>query len=548
MRVSKPIQFLGWSFCLSVLVATSTFARPLSWNEKRNDLDQIFAMIESGYGPLEFKASRLGVTTTGLRKKYEPLVLSTSSNRDFYYSIVQLIAEFQDGHFSASVPSQLSASLPLVADWIEGKVLIDQIDLSKFPAGTPELKKGDEIVAIDGKPALEVVKSLEPYIAMANPQSKTRIATMALFSRSGARLPVPAPGKVSIQVQKAATGETVLVELTWKISGEAIDENALLPSFDASSSKASSSAAALELSSRDILEGYLPKKALERSFRCSGKTRIAPPDDATVLMTDPFVAYFFPTPKGNLGYLRIPHYSPQDPVTGATLFRETFAQYQWAVRELEKNTVGLIIDQDHNCGGSVDYMESLVGLFVDRPYAGLEFQFRASKPEYLAFRGYALSSTPNTIEQETLFQVASIIRKAWDSGQFLTEKTTFNAGHLLSPNAEVRYTKPIVILIDEMSGSGGDAFPALMQGYGRAKLIGSATMGLGGHVQEQPALGSSGIRIRMTRSLFFRPDGVPVENNGAVPDYPYTITREDFTNGYQGYLTFAISKLFESLP
>ena len=104
------------------------------------------------------------------------------------------------------------------------------------------------------------------------------------------------------------------------------------------------------------------------------------------------------------------------------------------------------------------------------------------------------------------------------------------------------------MLIDEMSGSGGDGFPSLMQGYGRAKLIGTRTMGAGGHVTQNAPLNYSQITVSMTRSQFFRPDGVPVENNGAAPDYPYEITFEDFVGGYKSYRNFYTSKLLGLIP
>ncbi len=96
----------------------------------------------------------------------------------------------------------------------------------------------------------------------------------------------------------------------------------------------------------------------------------------------------------------------------------------------------------------------------------------------------------------------------------------------------MRYTKPIVLLIDELSGSGGDAFPAIMGGIGRATLMGRRTMGAGGHVEIAGPLYFSGQTLSLTKSMFFRPDGVPVENHGAEPSVPYAPTVNDFVNGY----------------
>ena len=41
------------------------------------------------------------------------------------------------------------------------------------------------------------------------------------------------------------------------------------------------------------------------------------------------------------------------------------------------------------------------------------------------------------------------------------------------------------------------------------------------------------------------PDGVEVENNGAVPQIPYEITPADFTKGYVPYRQFYTEKVLE---
>lgn len=70
-------------------------------------------------------------------------------------------------------------------------------------------------------------------------------------------------------------------------------------------------------------------------------------------------------------------------------------------------------------------------------------------------------------------------------------------------------------------------------------------MGAGGHVTEGAPLNFSQIKINMTRSLFYRPDGVEVENNGAVPHIPYEITPEDFNQHYVPYREFYTQKILD---
>jgi C-terminal processing protease CtpA/Prc len=117
---------------------------------------------------------------------------------------------------------------------------------------------------------------------------------------------------------------------------------------------------------------------------------------------------------------------------------------------------------------------------------------------------------------------------------------------MIQPN-RIHYTKPIIVLIDEMSGSGGDAFPAMMQGLGKLTL-GTRTMGAGGHVTAMPNLDISANKVNITKSLFFRPDGEPVENNSAVANIAYQPTRDDFLYEYRNYQKRYLEELAKLIP
>ncbi len=83
-------------------------------------------------------------------------------------------------------------------------------------------------------------------------------------------------------------------------------------------------------------------------------------------MKTPLIAYYHPTKHGNIGYLRNPHYMPVNKTTGEQEFELRFEQYKYAVKILEEQTVGLINDQDHNCGGSVGYLTNMASLFLNQ--------------------------------------------------------------------------------------------------------------------------------------------------------------------------------------
>ncbi len=537
-------------FCalfLLMFLAASVESSPLTDTEKLSDIEQLVNIVKASYGPKQYKLVNFGIDVDEIKARYQQLALHTTSNAEFYYLIVKLVAEFKDSHFSARLPSDYRATLGFLTDYVDGKVLITRVDRTVLPEYVFPFRRGDEIIAVNGRPVEEVVEELANHLGMGNELTAQRLATMIIPVRSGTVVPVPT-GDVELSIIAHNQPWSIhAVTLTWQNFGTPLDEQINAEEMKLAVVEDRSPPRTLEefeLSMHSTLEDIFPD--IDADFLCSGSTRIRIPADASIIMDDPFVAYYHPTSIGNIGYLRIGHYIPVNAVTGETEFDLGFAQYEYAISVLEENTVGLIIDQDHNCGGSVDYLERMVGLFIDDAYEPIQFQLLASKAEYLEFKSWLMGLNSQTLEYHGLSEVVALIKTHWQVGDFLTAKTSISGVKEILPN-EVRYTKPIIMLIDEMSGSGGDAFPSLMQGHGRVTLLGSKTMGAGGHVVEQPSLPHSGIRIRMTKSLFFRPDGVPVENNGVVPDISYRHTVEDITNGFTQYQRFYLEKLVELL-
>lgn len=526
-------------------ISIPAFAKDLTSDEKLSDLNQMVSRLKSGYGPLRYKKKEVGIDIDVIAAKYSASVVTTKSNSEFYYQILQFIAEFRDGHFSANVPSTHKATLPFNVDIISGKVLIDAIDRTALPEASFPYVKGDEVVEMNGQPALDVVKHLQTFVANGYVPSAQRVATMYLTNRVATRVPVPSAPDVTVKIRRGTSNIIDTVLMKWAYDGEAMDEfgsGAFMNRRLFSAEKRN-----FDLLSIHDDMALLERPEIEKSFRCSGTTRTQIPTDATVIMSTPFVAYYHPTSRGNIGYVRIPEYTAANPITGQSEYELRFAQYEYVVKILEEKTVGLVIDQQHNCGGSVAFLHDMVSLFATSPFKPLQFELLANKEEYLAYKGYAADKSPEfTLEYQNILKVLELIKAAWTNGDFMTIKTAIRGDELILPN-EIHYTKPIIMMIDEMSGSGGDAFPAIMQGIGRAKLVGERTMGLGGHVVEQPPLFFSQIKARITKSLFYRPSGVAIENNGAEPDVKYTPTRDDFMYGYRNQQDFVLAELFKML-
>ncbi len=524
----------------------SSWAFELSVEEKIADLHQLVAQIKSGYGPLQYKKEKLGLDIDLLSKEFEERITKTKTNAQFYYELLKFVASFHDGHFYANIPSTAVANAHFVNNYVDGKVLIDVINRSKLEKEMFPFEKGDEVLEIDGVSVQKFIDEYSQYKGSGYDLTEKSLAVYRMTYRPAKSVPLPTSQVVTFKIRRGLSDIVEEVTLPWDFSGHVVDE------FDGFSDDEKSFGDFVRpynldnLSIREDIISIVGSKQIDSTYHCSGDTRVSIPKDATIIMKRPFVAYFHPTSKGNIGYLRIPHYSPQDQA-GNPEYDLRFSQYQYALSILEKQTVGLVIDQDHNCGGSVDYLQKIIGLFTKEKFTGLQFQFLANKAEFLDFMNWLNSTDDFTLEHLQVKNIYDLIKASWKNGEYMTPKTTFFGNQKISPNATVNYSHPVLMLINQWAGSGGDAFPSMMQGLGRAKLFGKRTSGLGGHVVETPPLNYSRIHLNMTKSLFYRPDGVPVENNGAVPDFKYEITRDDFLYEYKGYQKAYLKALMDMI-
>lgn len=515
-------------------------ARELSMTQKMDDFNELVSRVRSGYGPLEYKEKLLGISLNDLEQKYTTLIEQTKTNSEFYYLLVKFVAEFKDSHFGARLPSTHKSYLGFRTDLINNKVLIETIDRKVLSESDFPFEKGDEIVSFNGVKPMEIIKKeLYPYMGQGSDLTALRTATSLLAFRHASIVPVK-QGEVKLEIRKGNSDFLETVSLEWKLGGEPLDEfiddTKMIPRYVLRPSPVEYDQIQLKMD-----------PFIERDFRCSGATRTKIPEDATIIMKKPFTAYYHPTEKGNIGYLRIPHYSPRESDPKIDAYELRFSQYEYAIAKLEENTVGLIIDQDHNCGGSVGYLHQIVSLFAEKPFAPTQFELLANKSSYLSIKNWVDDKYKYTLGYENYLEVINLVKETWlNEESFLTKKFAIDGTKEIYPHS-VRYTKPIIVLIDEFSGSGGDAFPAMMQGLGRAKLLGTRTMGAGGHVQSLPPLSNSMINVAITRSLFYHPNDVAIENNGASPDIKYTPTRDDFLYEYRGYQKFYLNELFKLL-
>ena len=461
-----------------------------------------------------------------------------------------LFRSLKDAHVSSMVPSTYKSNLGFLVDRVEGKALIDVIDRLRLPEQLFPFQKGDQLIAIDGVPVEKLVAELNESSNTGNAESSIRIATARLTSRKQASGFAVPKGVSTITVLPKGAAQPVTVTATWITSGTPIldlDDLKDLKDDDNSAVATASNGSALlaELKKMDQFKSVMPKSFVEDMKQIgvadigNPKSMFKLPEGSKDLPGLPVTAAIYEAAGKKIGILRIPHYSDDG-------LLEVLAR---ALMVMEQQTDALVLDQTNNPGGSVSLVSDIVSLFADKSFTDMNFKIRPSmnwikKMDDINTKiAEMIAADPSDFAANALkarFQyISEELRESIAQKRFLTKPISLNLTGtygIIQPNRVVRYTKPVLLLINEFDFSGGDAFPAIMKDNGRVTLFGTRTTGAGGNVAEYGPLANSFFKFNLTESLMVRPNGQYVENYGVRPDVSYSITEDDFMNDYRGYV------------
>jgi hypothetical protein len=121
----------------------------------------------------------------------------------------------------------------------------------------------------------------------------------------------------------------------------------------------------------------------------------------------------------------------------------------------------------------------------------------------------------------------------------------------------IAYSKPLMVLVDEFSASGGDYFPAVIQDNQRGPIFGMRTMGAGGSVSGWNVGNYSEGFTTITASLMNRKEPVVtqeyptapfLENIGVRPDIVEDfMTRENLLNEGRPFANAFVAAMVEHI-
>lgn len=556
----------------------------LTRDQRIADLTQLASQYAKNYGPYEWKRDVQGFDLLRLTPWLQRI--AHSDDLDFQEALIEYVASLNDAHDLIAFPTTFSASLPLTLDIYDGKVLIDSINRVRLPQSQFPFVVGDEVIAVDGRPVQAIIESFRKYAISANPRSTDRTAASRIVSRSQQIMPhaFQVGDTSTMAIRLAATGATTTFTIPWTKNGIPVLSQGPVPGpvrgngrlflatdgQDITAGLPQGSTAAATIfkvgdrgPSDDTLPAYMepirpllnasvspdyysilgfgsrfPIFALPAGFTDLN----APCPTCLVRAGEPLFYFFasFTTPSGvRVGFVRIPSMSP--PSTAIAL-----TQLDRAVALFGATTDALIVDVMRNPGGSVAFVEAVSQRLIPTTFHTIGFEIRSTAAWLFSFAAQLTNARLNpATPPATLANLEAnynAVLAAFNENRGRSPAVSLNStGSLQLEPVGGAYVKPLMVLTDEFSASGGDMFPALIQSNRRGPIFGWRTMGAGGSVVTFTGPAFTESIFRITVSLMNRlevittPDFPPapyVENIGVRPDIPMDyMTRANLVSG-----------------
>ncbi len=544
-------------------------------------LTQVASIFSEQYAPIEWKQKQFQLD---LKREFDKATAAVLSNPgittpQFQDIIAGFVSGMRDYHVSVSFIATERARLPLLIMKAGDKYVIARVDRSKLPYSEFPFMAGDEVVEFGGKPTAKAVQELAAALGGNTFETDLRLAELFLTNRRRSRGDVVPQGPVGLTIRDRR-GKESRMELAWEYTPEQIPQN--IPVRDAGLMTPDAPGRVQALNGLEDAPLYVPsapkglratlgkffadmahplkrvfadlkKENVENPFMIGSRKSYVPALGEVLWESKKdshFHAYIFKTAEGKkVGFVRIAAYDGG---------REEVEEFGRLMGRFQKETDSLVIDQVNNPGGAVFYLYALASYLTDKPMPAprhrmivdesdaqwaVDFLKQAEEPGFAELAkldpGDEWAGYPVT---ESFWQLmktfARFILSELGEGRRLTGPTHLWGVDAVNPapNARQRYTKPILLLVNELDFSGGDFFPAILQDNKRAKLMGVRTSGAGGAVKSFKLPNQFGMSdLSATWTIAGRPDGRPIENLGVTPDIAYSLTQKDFRTGFAEY-------------
>jgi hypothetical protein len=505
-----------------------TLSAQLTTDQRIADFRNLADFYARRYAAIDWKKTAFHIDLLDLNP-WLTRVNTAKSDLEFYDLMVEYVSDLQDAHDQYQLPSDFTAALGFSVDLYDGKALIDSRDGDLLPARYYPFQLGDELLTLDGKSPSEWIALLSKYVSGGNPRTVKRLAAELITNRYQAVYPFAAQVGDSATVEIARQSGTVQTyTIQWQKSGTAITQ---LGASAGPRTAPLTRSARPRSSSTPFYRQFLDR---QRQFLLPGRINVVGFDELSPVFwlpsgfvqrlgTHTYDSYYSGTYKAadgtRIGFIRIPDFE-----------YPSLTALDKEIAYMQTNTDALVVDVMRNPGGDVCIAEEILSRLSPNSFQGASAEVRVTWTDILdvnqalANAAY-FGADADTIAQLQAMQTAYL--DAYQNHQGRTGALPLCASTATRTPVANPYTKPVIVLTDEMSASSADIFAAMVQDNHIAPVFGYRTMGAGGSPDgEYVGVYSEGYTT-ISRSLVVRlqplvtddyPTSAYVENIGVRPD------------------------------
>lgn len=550
-------------------------AAQLTSDQRVHDFLELAAAFNKFYVPANWKIEAIKTNLFNVAP-YLERIRQVQTDSEYYAIQAEYVASLQDGHATFLAPSDFRATLGIGVDIYDGKVLIESI-AARYPPSMFAFRVGDELVSIDGVSVGQILDRLSKLQSLGNERPTRRLAAAYLTSRPQIVIPNAylLPDQSTVVIRRAESGADESFVLTWLKSGTPVVNLPRRPDLTVramSAEDAPTSSAIERLANRNsrLAKPYVPRPESDESDEPRTSRALAglgvrtpyyalPTDFVRRRGTgaDNLFSGTFVSGGIRIGLIRIPTFN----VSFGTARRNMRRELETEIAFMQAQTDGLIVDVSRNPGGfcSAD-LASRLTVQTTEVYRDLMLPTLADIQLYqqIVDEARLLRAEPWVIDlwQFTL----DSLRSAAAGNRSLTGPLPACLTDELSiypvevdsyppwrgaSGAPSGYSKPLVVLQDDISASEAEHFSSLIQDNKRGPVIGIRSPGLGGRTGEIGTGYYSEASTGMTFSLTYRNStnqapGVPpspfLETTGVIPDVVIdSMTRENLMNQFRPF-------------
>jgi Peptidase family S41 len=495
----------------ALFVFSGLASAQMTVDQKVSDFTQLAATYAKNYAPYEWKVLSQKFDLYKI-KTWLDRVKASKDDLEFMDICVEYVASLNDAHDFVQFQSDFAADLGFSVDLFDGVYLIDFINRAQLRTTAYPFQNGDELISIDGVATAKWVQDNLKYGISANPRSSARWTADLITFRPQATIPgaVNLPDRATVVI-KRQSGTVETYNIPWAKSGTPLFAVGPVPGLNVNAVKKTKvniiRKADEETGTADPeMEVQLkptPVPSLSNLRLPENKVRAGLKEVLNLEAVPPVFAfpagftqrlgrsgfdYFssgtYTTAGSKIGYIRIPTFLPSS--EGAAL-----NQFVSEITYMQANTDGLIVDVMRNGGGDACYAESLLSYVIPTKFRTIGYEIRATASIVSSLSGeveFAKSIGAEPWMIRTLQTLLDGVKQAYSENRGRTGPIpvcdwSLDIDPALDRNGRIAaYSKPMMLVTDEMSISAAEMFAAVFQDNQRGIVYGMRTMGAGGAV------------------------------------------------------------------